>query len=102
MGGAGRAIGGLIAGDWERATGGAEAKVAAFEEEGCWSPQADPAGAGISPDILGAVTCDAAFGDAGGPACGGTAAHVCGCGTVAGAPAESGMPQKPQNLLPAG
>jgi hypothetical protein len=100
-GGVGPATGGLIACSWGRGTGGSGGKAAAAGETGGGS-QAAPAVAGKNWEAPGAKAGDAALGDAGGAAGWGATARGSGGGATAVGTGESGLPQKPQNLAPAG
>ena len=93
--------GGLIACGWGRGTGGSGGKAAAVGETGGGS-QAAPAVAGKSWEAPGAKAGDAALGDAGGATGWGATASGSGGGATAVGRGESGLPQKPQNLAPAG
>jgi hypothetical protein len=100
-GGVGPAPGDLITCGWGRGTGGSVGKAAAVGETGDGS-QAAPGAAGKSWEAPGAKAGDAAFGNAGGAAGWGDTARGSGCGATAVGTGESGLPQKPQNLAPAG
>jgi len=100
-GGVGPAPGGLIACGWGRGTGGSGGKAGAAGETGSGS-QAAPAAAGKNWETPGAEAGDAALGGAGGATGWGATARGSGCGATAVGTGESGLPQKPQNLAPAG
>ena len=100
-GGVGTATGGLIACGWGRGTGGSGGKAAGAGETGGGS-QSAPAVAGKNWEAPGAKPGDATLGDAGGATGWGATARGSGDGATAVGTGESGMPQKPQNLAPAG
>lgn len=99
-GGVGPVPGGLIACGWGRGTVGSGGKAAAAGETGGGS-QAAPAVAGKSWEAPGAEAGDAAR-DAGGATGWGATTRGSGCGATVVGTGESGLPQKPQNLAPAG
>jgi len=92
-------MGGAIPGACGRATGGTGAGAATFGAGGCCGVQGGPANAGEARE----TPCAAAWGILGGigeVTCWVVPAFGSCC--VAGATTGSGVPQKPQNLLPAG
>jgi hypothetical protein len=98
----GLAIGGLIAGAGGRATGGIGAGAANFGGGGCCGAQGGPTPAGASRETPGVETGGATLGEIEGATGGGPTGRGGCCERAAWGVAGSGVPQKPQNLLPPG
>jgi hypothetical protein len=82
--------------------GGMGAGAASFGGGGCCAARGGPATAGDSRETPGAAACGAILGGMGGATGWGATGRGGCCGRFAWAVAGSGVPQKPQNLLPAG